>query len=105
LGGMPPGDVLRSATLTGAQAIGMDAELGSLESGKLADLQFLDANPLADIHNTNTVRWVMKNGRLYEAETLNETAPGTKLLVQGADDSPWWWEELPPDGRISASNR
>ena len=71
-GGMSNHDVLRVATIHGANAIGMEQDLGSLEPGKLADLIVLDANPLEDIHNTNTVRYVMKNGRLYEGETLTE---------------------------------
>ncbi|OLD85019.1 MAG: hypothetical protein AUG85_14840, partial [Gemmatimonadetes bacterium 13_1_20CM_4_66_11] len=69
-GGMSNHDVLRVATIHGANAIGMEQDLGSLEPGKLADLIVLDANPLEDIHNTNTVRYVMKNGRLYEGDTL-----------------------------------
>ncbi len=74
-GGMSNHDVLRVATIHGANAIGMEQDLGSLEPGKLADLIVLDANPLEDIHNTNTVRYVMKNGRLYEGDTLNEVWP------------------------------
>jgi hypothetical protein len=46
----------------------------------------LDANPLEDIHNTNTVRYVMKNGRLYEGETLNEVWPRQRVLPRM-----WWW--------------
>jgi hypothetical protein len=79
-GGMTPMEVLKSATMSGAWAIGMEKDLGSLESGKLADLIVLDANPLDDIHNTNTIRYVMKNGRLYEGDTLNEIWPRQREL-------------------------
>lgn len=86
-GGMPSHDVLRVGTIFGAQAIGLSKDLGTLESGKLADLQVLDANPLENIRNTNTVRYVMKNGRLYEAATLAEIWPRTREIQR-----PWWWE-------------
>jgi len=89
-GGMKPHDVLRVATIHGASAIGMEQDLGSLEPGKLADLIVLDANPLEDIHNTNTVRYVMKNGRLYEGATLNEVWPRQRALPQM-----WWWGQEP----------
>ena len=74
-GGMSPFDVLRCATIFGAEAIGLQRDLGSLENGKLADLLVLDANPLQDIRNTNTVRYVMKNGRLYDGNSLDEIYP------------------------------
>ncbi|MEP6729028.1 MAG: amidohydrolase family protein [bacterium] len=86
-GGMPRHDVLRVATIFGAESIGMGKELGSLEAGKLADLQVLDANPLDDIRNTNTVRFVMKNGRLYDGNTLDEVWPRQKSVA-----SLWWWK-------------
>jgi len=89
-GGMPGHDVLRVGTVFGAEAIGLSKELGSLEPGKLADLQVLDANPLADIHNTNTLRYVMKNGRLYEAETLTEIWPRRREIPK-----PWWRDRDP----------
>ncbi len=79
-GGMTPMQVLRAATMSGAWAIGMEQDVGSLEAGKLADLLVLDANPLDDIHNTNTIRYVMKNGRLYEGDTLDEIYPRTRKL-------------------------
>ena len=74
-GGMTEHDALKVATLIGAEGIGLSDELGSLEEGKLADIVILDKDPLQDIRNTNTVNMVMKNGRLYEAGTLNEIHP------------------------------
>ena len=72
------------------QALGLGAETGTLEVGKLADLQVLDRNPLVDIKNTNSVRFVMKNGRLYDGNTLDEVWPRAKALPPQ-----WWWAEDP----------
>ena len=47
--GFHPLEVIRSATLYGAQALGMDKELGTVEIGKLADLVIIDANPLENL--------------------------------------------------------
>ena len=98
-GGMKPHDVLRVATINGAHAIGMEQDLGSLEPGKLADLIVLDANPLEDIHNTNSVRYVMKNGRLYEGDTLNEIWPRQRQLPKM-----WWWGTEPAARATSNTN-
>ena len=75
MGGMSNHDVLRCATIFGAEAIGLSMDLGSIEAGKLADFVVLDRNPLDNIRNTNSVRMVMKNGRLYDGNTLDETYP------------------------------
>ena len=79
---MPKYDVLRVATIFGAQAIGHEKELGSLEAGKMADLQVLDKNPLDDIKNTRDIRYVMKGGRLYEPNTLDQLWPEQKPYGQ-----------------------
>lgn len=90
-GGMPLHDVLRVGTIFGAQSIGLDRDLGSLEVGKLADLIVLDANPLAEISNLKKVRYVMRGGQLFESETLDEIWPNPRKL-----ERPWWLEWLPP---------
>lgn len=79
-GGMTSHDILRSATVVGATAIGHGNDFGALEAGKLADLQVLDRNPLADIHNTTSIRYVMKNGHLYQAANLTQIWPHHRLL-------------------------
>jgi len=89
-GGLGNHAALRMATLDSADAIGLAGDIGSLEVGKLADLQILDANPLDDLANTTAIRYVMKNGRLYEAETLTETWPRQRAL-----EPQWWWEVEP----------
>lgn len=71
-GGMTNMEALRCATMNGADYLGMETQIGSLEVGKIADLIVLDKNPLEDIRNSNTIRYTMINGRLYDAETMNE---------------------------------
>jgi imidazolonepropionase-like amidohydrolase len=70
MGGMSNMQALHSATINGAKSLGLDKDVGSLEVGKLADLIVLDANPLENIRNSNTVHYTMINGRIYDAATL-----------------------------------
>ena len=83
-------DALRTATIFGAEAIGLDRDLGSIEAGKLADLVILTANPLDDLRNTNAIEQVMLNGRLYDADTLDEIHPRQRPLAPL-----WWWDDEP----------
>ena len=89
-GGLSEHDALRIATIFGAEAIGLDNDLGSIEPGKLADLVILQENPLDDIRNTNTIEHVMINGRLHEGDTLDETYPRQRPLP-----ALWWWDDEP----------
>lgn len=71
-GGMTNMQALRSATMNGAEYLGMEKEIGSLEVGKLADLIIIDGNPLTNIQDTEKVTHTMINGRLYDASKMNE---------------------------------
>ncbi|MBI3005636.1 MAG: PD40 domain-containing protein [Ignavibacteriales bacterium] len=86
-GGMTNMEALRCATLFGAQYLGLDNDLGSLEQGKLADLIVLDKNPLENIRNSESLRYVMMNGRLYDANTMDEVGNRPSKRPR------FWWEE------------
>ena len=73
-GGMTPLEALRCATMGGAHYVGLDHDIGSLEPGKLADLIVLDKNPLEDIRNSESIRWTVVNGRVYDAMKMDEIA-------------------------------
>ncbi len=70
----PPLEVLRIATQEAAVAVGADDDLGTLEVGKLADIVLLDANPLEDIKNTQTIWRVIKGGWVFDPEKLRPAA-------------------------------
>jgi imidazolonepropionase-like amidohydrolase/Tol biopolymer transport system component len=89
-GGLTPHETLRVVTAFSAEAIGLQQDLGSIEVGKLADLLVLDKNPLENIRNTNTIRYVMKNGEIYEGDTLNTIWPQQKTLPKQ-----FWWDTEP----------
>lgn len=85
-GGWSPIDALRAATIMPARSLGYVADVGSLETGKLADLIVLDADPTSDIRNTEKIHRVMLGGRLYDPMTMNEVDTGNRKRL------PYWWE-------------
>ncbi len=64
--GMSPAAALRSATFDAARVLGLDAELGTIEPGKLADLVAVPGDPVADIRATTKVSFVMKGGVVHK---------------------------------------
>ncbi|MBY0496747.1 MAG: amidohydrolase family protein [Cyanobacteria bacterium] len=68
--GLTPFEVLQTATLRAAEALGEGANLGSIEPGKLADLAIVTDDPLADIRNARKVRTVIKNGEVHTLDEL-----------------------------------
>jgi len=66
--GMPAMEAIQSATVTAAQVLEMEDELGSLEEGKVADIVAVKGNPLEDISLLEQVDFVMKEGKVYKNE-------------------------------------
>jgi len=69
--GLSPAEALKTATLSPALYFGLETEYGSIGPGKVADLLLLEADPLADIRNTQRIRAVVFNGNLYDRRALD----------------------------------
>jgi hypothetical protein len=80
--GLPPIEVLRLATQGGAFAVGAE-DLGAIAPGYLADLVLLEANPVENIRNTDTIWRVIKGGWMFDPDKLQKipppSAPSTKV--------------------------
>lgn len=93
--GLPPIDVLKAATINGAMALGVADRLGSLESGKSADLLVVKGNPLDDIKTARNIRLVMKAGQIHDPEDLLRSAEG-KIGPAGPTDHANWAFQVKP---------
>src|SRR5262249_19174572 len=87
---MTPGEVLEAGSYAGAHFLGLEREIGSIEVGKLANLVVLRGDPFEDIRDTASPALVMKSGRLFDADTLDEIWPDAKTY--GA--RPWTREDI-----------
>ncbi len=70
--GLTPMQALQAATKRPAEFLGKLQTQGTIEQGKIADLVLLDANPLADIHNTQWISAVILRGKLLDRKVLDE---------------------------------
>jgi hypothetical protein len=83
--GLPPGEVLRAATLGAARYLGEDQRLGTIAPGKTADLLVVDGDPTKDVSAVRKVRLVMKGGAIFLPEEIHRAlgvkpfAPALKL--------------------------
>jgi imidazolonepropionase-like amidohydrolase len=79
--GMTPMQALQAATLNPARFLGREEDLGSVATGKIADLVLLDANPLDDIGNTRKIAAVVFGGRFFSRTSLDEMLAKIEVLA------------------------
>lgn len=77
-GGLTPAEALRTATLLPARVFGADADLGTLEEGKLADLTIVDGDPFTDFDTLIRTAAVLRGGMLYEQQDLVDAFAATR---------------------------
>jgi len=82
MGGLSNMEALQAATIMGAEGLGMQQDLGSIEPRKVADLLILDKNPLHDLNNTLSIQFVIKDGELFDGNTLTAIWPVKKKLPE-----------------------
>jgi Tol biopolymer transport system component len=84
---LPPLQALEIASVHASHFLGLDRELGKIETHMIADIVVLDADPLADIHNTARIAFVMKAGMLYDGNTLAKIWPRDDDRSGGSEGS------------------
>ena len=103
--GIPPEKVLQAATLGAARVVKADAELGSIEEGKKADVVLVAGDPLRNISDIRRPAIVIKNGVVYKSQELYDTLGDRTVrwasgCVVGGVRQSWiaancldWWHE------------
>ena len=96
-GGMSPLESLRCGTIFGATYLGLDGDVGSLETGKLADIIVMEtgADPTKNIRDTEKIEYTIANGRVFKSRRMNE-------LGSSAPRQPFYWGQ-PGYGGMSHS--
>jgi hypothetical protein len=104
--GLSPAEALRAATLTAATYFGRSTEFGTVAPGRFADLVMLDANPLADIANTQRIRAVIRGGRVFERPALDSMLTRVERAVAPNAQTSLWIAAVSGDtAAISAAVR
>lgn len=87
-GGLTPTQAIQCGTINGARYLGLDADLGSIEPGKLADLIVIEPghDPTVEIRDSEHIQYVVANGVVYDSRTMNRVYPDP------APREPFYWE-------------
>jgi imidazolonepropionase-like amidohydrolase len=83
--GLSPGQALQSAILAGPQWLGLDADYGAIETGKVADLLLLTRDPLQDISATRGIEGVVLRGRWFDRSALDRLLETARHKVAAAE--------------------
>ena len=86
--GLPPAEALKAATSSAARFMGQLDRRGTVERGKIADLVLLDRDPLADIHNTQSIRAVVLGGQLIPRARIDRMLAQAESFAQSAPRLP-----------------
>lgn len=107
MGGFTPLEALSTYTSEAAHKVGLESQIGSLQKGYLADFVVLNSNPLEDIRNTDDIKYVVKDGFLYDAESMTQLYPDYKPLPKPSWQSDADWEAIkaPVPAPLSKTSR